>query len=130
MGSTSIGRAWDSTIDSNIGGTFGDVLKDPKRLGAAVLTFGGSEVLQAADNKLFNDPRNKAEDLAVKAEAKMEGVLADQKNDATIRELARQRDLQRARTRSMGANTSGRSSTILTGPLGFIGGAGRNTLGS
>lgn len=115
---------------NKIGGTVGDVLKDPGRAYNAVVTMGMSEVLNAADNKMFNDVRNKAEDKGVK-DAEAANKMIDQQVEERARQnQIKQRDLSRARQRSMAANAGGRSSTILTGPSGVPNGyvPGRKTL--
>jgi hypothetical protein len=113
-----------------VGGTAKDILKDPIRAQYGLITGGLSEVGAGIDNKMFNDPRNKAEDAGAKAAVQAEKMIQQEQDRQTTMDANRQRDLQRARMRSMGANRGGRSSTILTGPLGTVGGTsgGRKTL--
>lgn len=115
---------------NKIGGTVGDVLKDPSRTYNAIWTLGGSEILNAADNKLFNDARNKGEDAAVKQADAANKLIDEQVEQRAQQDRIKSRDLSRARQRAMSANAGGRSSTILTGPSGVSTGyvPGRKTL--
>ena len=56
-------------------------------------------------------------------EAAAEKAIKDQDELKRQGNLTKERDMQRARVRAVGANAGGRSSTLLTSPSAFIGGA-------
>lgn len=135
MGSTAIGRAFDSAASSA-----GDILKSPNRAALAVATLGGSEVLRATDNvtgknldRNFNGGARELEVQQKKVgeqEAATEKMFSDMNEQQRQQSLTRERDLSRARQRAMSANKGGRSSTILTNPSSYFGAQGGYTPGT
>lgn len=97
----------------------------------------GSTAVGRAFNSI-SDPISKSWDNAFNGQAREleygQRVRGDQEKaaDAAMKEqdeqkrqgnLTKERDMQRARVKAAGANSGGRSSTLLTSPSAFIGGA-------
>jgi len=135
MGSTAIGRAFDSAASSA-----GDILKNPNRAALAAFSGGISEVIRAADNvtgkNLDRNLNGGARELEVmqkkvgEQEAATEAIFSQETERQRQVGLTRERDLSRARQRAMSANRGGRSSTILSNPSSYFGGQGGYTPGS
>jgi len=108
LGGKPLGSLVSPTIDATVSGAkaVNDAIEAPERMKQA------------------------AEAAAAKQEADVNRLISDRQSAEAQQTMIKNRDLSRARQRSMAANAGGRSSTILTGPSGVPNGyvPGRKTL--
>jgi hypothetical protein len=98
MGSTAIGRTFDS-------------ISDP-------ISQGWDRAFNGQARELEYGQRVRGDQ-----EKAAEAAIAEQDEIKRKGKLTEERDRQRARARAVGANAGGRSSTLLTSPSAYIGGA-------
>lgn len=115
-------------MGASVGSTVEHYLNDSKGSGEAFLNYASGNMYEAGKQgyEMFYGDRQNAKKEAENARKEQNQMLADraaqEKQMKFSSDAAQQRAADRARQRSMSAQSSGRAGTILTGPLGVSGG--------
>lgn len=84
----------------------------------------GSILIGGYTESVTSDARDEAFEQKKKTEEKQTALVAETKDREKVEEVTQQRSNARLRQRALASGTQGRSSTILTSPLGIPGGSG------
>lgn len=110
-----------TSAGNRIGGDIGRTVKDVVKNPLALTGILGTQ-LSIAKSNLIDQPKERMEDQA-RMQADQVGAVKAQIAEADAKSaLTKKRDEERAKQRAQGLGAQGRAGTILTGPLGQVGG--------